>query len=1347
MLWGESSVVGRGAGGRGAESGSTTVIVRLPARVEPPRMPGGELPLEAPPEVPRVIPGNTFIKLMPVVMIVAMVGIVAMMISSGMATNPMMLLFPAMMLFSVVAMIGSGGGRGHGQRTAETDENRKDYLRYLGRMRREVARTERLQRDALEWTHPDPNSLWTLVGTDRMWERRRGDADFCHVRIGQGSQRLATRLVPPEIGPVEDLEPVAAVSLRRFVRGHSIARDLPIAVALRGFPVVSVSGERARARALVASIIMQLCTFHGPDVLRVVVVRSFDVAADWEWVKWLPHATDPNRTDGAGQARLIFDSFAAATAGLSDLLAGRGRFVRSGGHAEHPQIVIVADGSHIGSEPVGRAADGIDSVTFLDLAGAFETSAAEAGLRLRATEEGIGAIGAAGVEWFGSVDRVEAGGPLVWACGIAPFRLPSAGAAAEEAELGDPGAWHRLIGLPDPATFDTERMWAPRPARERLRVAIGIGPDARPVEIDLKESAEGGMGPHGLCVGATGSGKSEFLRTLVLGLIATHPPDVLNLVLVDFKGGATFLGLEPVAHVAAVITNLADESALVERMRDALSGEMNRRQEVLRAAGNFANVSDYQRARAAGADLPALPALFIVVDEFSELLSQHPDFAELFVAIGRLGRSLHIHLLLASQRLDEGRMRGLESHLSYRIGLKTFSANESRSVLGVPDAYHLPAQPGAAYLKTDADELVRFTAAFVSGPYRTAAYAPRSPAGSPVTVEQVSVFRDTFVPIDPSARVDTRRRRGPDRPDSAEGPPTETTGTVLQTVVSRIVGRGRPAHRVWLPVLVDPPSLDMLLPVRSADAPPLRAAIGVIDRPFDQRRDQLTVDLSGARGHVVVVGGPQSGKSTAVRTLVLALAATQSAQQVQFYCLDFGGGSLGGLAGLPHVGSVAGRTDADRVRRTVAELVAIVHRREREFRRRGIESASDYRARRTAGVIDGDPFGDVFLVIDGWATIRTDYEPLEEDIRSIAASGLSYGVHVVVAATRWAEIRPAMKDLLGTRVELRLGDPADSEYGRAKASRVPAERPGRGMTPDGSHLLIAAPRLDGVPGMAGIAAAMAAAVERISRAHRGHIAPRVRMLPDLFDRDDWVASLAPDWPSAEQRRRIPIGIDESELAPVVLDFGETPHMVAYGDARSGKTGLLRTVARGLMQAHSSDQVRLLVVDYRRTLLGEVPPGYLAGYASTAPALASLIGEVATLMRRRLPGPETTPAQLRDRSWWTGPEVYILIDDYDLVVSPSGNPLAPLVEVLPQARDVGVHVVLARRSGGAGRALFEPVLSRIRDLEPLTLILSGSRDEGALIGSVRPGPQPAGRGTLVSREGSRLVQLAWSPPTS
>ena len=232
-----------------------------------------------------------------------------------------------------------------------------------------------------------------------------------------------------------------------------------------------------------------------------------------------------------------------------------------------------------------------------------------------------------------------------------------------------------LLALGDVHDFDPDAGLA---AAARARPAAG--PDrhsataAAVVHLDIKESAQQGMGPHGLVIGATGSGKSEFLRTLVLGLAMTHSPEHLNLVLVDFKGGATFAGMSELPHVSAVITNLAQELTLVDRMQDALSGEMVRRQELLREAGNFASIRDYEKARAAGEDLAPLPSLFIVVDEFSEMLSAKPEFIDLFVAIGRLGRSLGLHLLLASQRLEEGRLRGLESHLSYRVGLRTFSA-------------------------------------------------------------------------------------------------------------------------------------------------------------------------------------------------------------------------------------------------------------------------------------------------------------------------------------------------------------------------------------------------------------------------------------------------------------------------------------------------------------------------------------------------------------------------------------------------------------------------------------------------------------------------------------------------
>jgi len=386
------------------------------------------------------------------------------------------------------------------------------------------------------------------------------------------------------------------------------------------------------------------------------------------------------------------------------------------------------------------------------------------------------------------------------------------------------------------------------------------------------------MGPHGLVIGATGSGKSELLRTLVLGLTLTHAPDDLNLVLVDFKGGATFAGMSDLPHVSAVITNLAQELTLVDRMQDALAGEMVRRQQLLRDAGNLASVRDYESARAARPDLPPLPSLLIVVDEFSELLAARPEFIDLFVAIGRLGRSLGLHLLLASQRLEEGRLRGLESHLSYRIGLRTFSAGESRTVLGVPDAYELPADPGLGYLRPDPATLLRFRAAHVSGPPRGRTPVRREDGGSPPGILPFTVSE---VLLPDAARP---------APDPAVPEPPVDRESVLDLAVRRMAGRGPAAHQVWLPPLDQPDPLGDLMPDlvahptlglvsrRWRDAGRLVVPLGTIDRPREQRRDTLTVDLAGAGGHAVVVGGPRSGKSTLLRTLVAGIALTTTPQ-------------------------------------------------------------------------------------------------------------------------------------------------------------------------------------------------------------------------------------------------------------------------------------------------------------------------------------------------------------------------------------------------------------------------------------------------------------------------------------
>ncbi|GAA4865995.1 type VII secretion protein EccCa [Actinomycetospora straminea] len=1338
-----------------------TRVFRRAARLAPPAVPSGEVHLEAPPEIPRAVPTSPLLRLLPLLMVVGSLGFIVVI---G-VDNPTSWLFGGMFALSTLGMVAGGVTRGGGQRRAEADEDRKDYLRYLAQMRRRARETAVEQRRALEWTHPDPAALVGLARGPRMWERRPADADFAHVRVGRGSQRLATALVPPQTGPVDDLEPVSTVALRRFVRTHSIVPDLPTAVSLRAFASVAVGGaDAATRRGLVRALVAQLVTFHSPDDLVVAVAATGPARAEWEWVKWLPHVAHPRLTDGAGPVRMVTSSLAAIESWLAPELAGRARFARGAAPAADTRhVVVVLEDAEVAGTETLLLEEGLSAVTVVDLSDSLGTLTARRGLGLVLDAGGdgrIGAVGRQGTEWFGRPDVLGAAEAEALARRLAPCRTPVVAGGEDEPLLTSPGILELLGVDGEPDTFDVAAAWRPRPLRDRLRVPFGVSAEGEPVELDIKEAAQEGMGPHGLCVGATGSGKSELLRTLVLGLITTHSSEALNLVLVDFKGGATFAGLAPAPHVAAVITNLADDLSLVDRMQDALAGEMQRRQELLRAAGNLAGVTEYERARENGAPLEPLPTLFVVVDEFSELLSQKPDFAELFVAIGRLGRSLQMHLLLASQRLEEGRLRGLDSHLSYRIGLKTFSASDSRAVLGVPDAAELPPVPGSGYLKVESSSMVRFKAGYVSAPHRSAERVAPDP--SPVSRESSPrPFSARWV--EPAApTVLEARAPGPPAVIGPHGPSVPRgagggTPSVLDVVVERLRGQGPPAHEVWLPPLADPATLDALLPPltetpdRGLAAPgfpangALAVPVGIVDRPYDQRRDVLWAELAGSAGHVVVAGGPQSGKSTLLRTLVAGAALTHTPAEVQFYAVDLGGGTLAGLAGLPHVGAVAGRGEPDLVRRTVAEVAALLAGRERWFREAGVESMADLRARRRRGELapgtgGSDLLGDVFLVVDGWHAFRSEHEQLEQTVISLATAGLSYGVHVVITASRWAELRPALKDLLGTRFELRLGDPSESEVDRRTAAVVPAGRPGRGLSPDKLHVLTALPRLDGVADAADLGRATAELVTRVAAAWTGPGAPRVRLLPELVG--------AEALPGADEGppHLLPLGLSEDRLAPVLLDVAADPHFVCYADAESGKTALLRGLAHQIVTRYRPDQARLVIVDYRRSLLGAVASDHLISYTSSAPALTDAMGELVGSLQRRLPGPDVTPEQLRARSWWTGPDVFVLVDDYDLVAGAATNPLAALLDLLPQARDVGLHLVVARRTGGASRAMYEPVLARLRELSSPGIVMSGSRDEGVLLGSVRPGPQPPGRGWLVGRRhGERLVQVGWRAP--
>ncbi|MFD0631079.1 FtsK/SpoIIIE domain-containing protein [Catenulispora yoronensis] len=594
---------------------STTPVKRAPRRPAP-EASAGSVVLQPPPELPRGGgDGHWALNLLPMV---AGLGSVVFFFVPGANALIMViggLTFVSSLVFgAVTALRQRNGGKG------KLADAQRDYLRHLAQARAEVVAATQAQKAATRYANPEPDVLWSLVALrERLWERRPIDADFLALRIGRGPARAATRLVPPETAPLPEVEPMCADALRRLLAVHGTLPDQPVAIALRSVARLFVGARPPRGGPSVAGPGGHLPL---PDELRICVVADSERIRDWDWAKWLPHVQHPSAQDAAGPQRMIYDDPADAESGLEALLAERPRFTTSVMLIDRPHLLVILDvaapaaSEALGASDVSRVSrvsgvsgseddsassgspsstsasssapappsllqlseDGLLGVTVLDIVPEPEPRLKRHQMALRIAKNRMATLDVPDVHVGPDerpfpirVDLLTTAQAEALARQLAPLRL-SAGDGDEP--LLSALEFTDLLGLGDAAEVDPPRLWqrtASAP-NDRLRVPIGVGEDGRPVILDLKEAALGGMGPHGLCIGATGSGKSELLRSLVAALALTHSSEQVNFILADFKGGATFAGLAGLPHVAAVITNLADDLTLVDRMRDALTG-------------------------------------------------------------------------------------------------------------------------------------------------------------------------------------------------------------------------------------------------------------------------------------------------------------------------------------------------------------------------------------------------------------------------------------------------------------------------------------------------------------------------------------------------------------------------------------------------------------------------------------------------------------------------------------------------------------------------------------------------------------------------------------------------------
>lgn len=1334
-------------------------------------------------------------------------GMVAMVFASGSHVfGGIGSIFPLFMMVGIMMMMFRGMGGGQQQMSRpKLDAMRAQFMLMLD-MLRETAQESADSMDAnYRWFHPAPNTLAAAVGSPRMWERKPDgkDLNFGVVRVGVGMTRPEVTWGEPQNMPTDiELEPVTGKALQEFGRYQSVVYNLPKMVSLLVEPWYALVGEREQVLGLMRAIICQLAFSHGPDHVQMIVVSS-DLD-QWDWVKWLPHFGDSRRHDAAGNARMVYTSVREFAAEQAELFAGRGSFTprhaSSSAQTPTPHTVIIADVDDPQWEYV-ISAEGVDGVTFFDLTGSsMWTDMPERKLQFDKTGV-IEALPRDRDTWmviddkawfFALTDQVSIAEAEEFAQKLAQWRLAEAYEEIGQ-RVAHIGARDILsyYGIDDPGNIDFDSLWASRTdtmGRSRLRAPFGNRSDnGELLFLDMKSLDEGGDGPHGVMSGTTGSGKSTLVRTVIESLMLSHPPEELQFVLADLKGGSAVKPFAGVPHVSRIITDLEEDQALMERFLDALWGEIARRKAICDSAG-VDDAKEYNsvraRMRARGQDMAPLPMLVVVIDEFYEWFRIMPTAVDVLDSIGRQGRAYWIHLMMASQTI-ESRAEKLMENMGYRLVLKARTAGAAQAA-GVPNAVNLPAQAGLGYFRKSLEDIIRFQAEFLWRDYFQPGVSIDGEE-APALVHSIDyirpqLFTNSFTPLEVSVG-------GPDiepvvaqpngevlesddieggEDEDEEGVRTPKVGTVIIDQLRKI--KFEP-YRLWQPPLTQPVAIDDLVNrflgrpwhKEYGSACNLVFPIGIIDRPYKHDQPPWTVDTSGPGANVLILGAGGSGKTTALQTLICSAALTHTPQQVQFYCLAYSSTALTTVSRIPHVGEVAGPTDPYGVRRTVAELLALVRERKRSFLECGIASMEMFRRRKfggEAGPVPDDGFGDVYLVIDNYRALAEENEVLIEQVNVIINQGPSFGVHVVVTADRESELRPPVRSGFGSRIELRLAAVEDAKLVRSRFAKDVPVKPGRGMVAvnyvrldsdpqAGLHTLVARPALGSTPDNVFECDSVVAAVSRLTSAQ----APPVRRLPARFGVEQ-VRELA----SRDTRQGVGAGgiawaISELDLAPVYLNFAENSHLMVTGRRECGRTTTLATIMSEIGRLYAPGassapppapgrpSAQVWLVDPRRQLLTALGSDYVERFAYNLDGVVAMMGELAAALAGREPPPGLSAEELLSRSWWSGPEIFLIVDDIQQLPPGFDSPLHKAVPFVNRAADVGLHVIVTRTFGGWSSAGSDPMLRALHQANAPLLVMDADPDEGFIRGKMKGGPLPRGRGLLMAEDTGVFVQVA------
>jgi DNA segregation ATPase FtsK/SpoIIIE, S-DNA-T family len=1280
------------SGAAGPAAGGGTAFNRSP-RVDP-RFEG--LDLEAPepptPQKPQRFPVAMLV--MPMLMAAVLFGFIS---TSASGSDQGAARFMTI-IFVAISPLMAVGSWWESRRAAKQDfaEAVELFRQNLAQLVAELRAAQDQERVARAAEHPSTAEVVSAIRDlgPLVWTRRPEHQSFGEVRLGLGTQPSRSRV---EVARSRNAPVELQDELHRTVAPFRTVDNVPIVGTLSTSGSFGVSGPDELRRSVLRGLVAQLCGLHSPAELTLGAMAAPQSLSEWDWVKWLPHVAGDHWPLGAHPLATTAPACTALTAELSDLIAERAERSQSsagpdGGPPLPVIVIVVEDDAPVERSAVVRLMEAGREHGVHVIWSAASTTRLPAAARtfLELDPRSFGAA-------TGKVIEAERVQPVV----VEPLDLPGADWLARRlAPVVDAGAVADDGGdVPTRVSFLSEagaelatsasavvERWTEsnslrvpgasvrRNKRDNTLRALVGRTAADPLHLDLRT-----QGPHALVGGTTGAGKSEFLQTWILGMAGAHSPQRVTFLFVDYKGGAAFADCVELPHSVGLVTDLSPH--LVQRALLSLNAELRHREHVL----NRKQAKDLLELERRG-DPECPPSLVIVVDEFAALVQEVPEFVDGVVNVAQRGRSLGLHLILATQRPAGVIKDNLRANTNLRVALRMADEDDSRDVVGTTAAATFdPAIPGRGVVKTGPGRLATFQSGYVGG-WTSDVPPPPDVAIATLTIGMAEPWE---IPEDPGAAV-----------EEEPGPPD----------IQRIVGNLRRAaveagveapRKPWLPELATAYDLAALpLPRRDTEL-----VVGVVDEP-DKQEQNTTAFRPDLDGNLAVFGTGGAGKSTFLRTLAVSAGLTRRGGPCFVYGLDFGARGLSMLEQLPHVGAVIGAEDTERTARVLKQLRETID--ERGVRYAAVNAGTIEEYRRLAGAPE-EPR--VLLLIDGFSAFRTAYElgpqsKVLDQLISIAGDGRPVGVHVALSADRLAAVPAALASSIQWKLALRLSNEMDeSMLDVPRGGFGEAPPPGRGFLA-GAEVQVAV--LGRSPDVAGQADEIGKLAESMRRSGALE-APPVRRLPERVQ----LSELPTGPPTAPV-----FALADEDLEGVGVEPSGV--FLVAGPARSGRTTALTTLVAACRRAGAAREVvhlgparsQLADQDWQRHAAGEQ-------------AVADLVTTLSAEWSEHSP-PDGTVLVVEALASFIGTEAEYGIQDLVKVARTNGV----FVIVESETADLGSYSELAKlaKTSGAG------------------IVLQPDQTDGdALFKTTFPRMSraefPAGRGMLVRGGRFQRVQVA------